>query len=125
MFPTIPIIKEKEKLYIKVYYFNKNTIKTNYVLIQMPELKLAKIFQLKRKTFCIKAIIQKFEEKIKYILSNSYIKINQESDLVIINLKLIKKLQIKIRSTNTFANYCFTMSIINGNSIKLKSQIKF
>lgn len=33
MFFTIPIIEKKEKLYIEIYYSNKNIVQTNNVLI--------------------------------------------------------------------------------------------
>ena len=88
--PAISIIQEEEKLYAKVYHFNQDTIHTNHVFFQTPKQKLVKIFQSKRKTFCMKATIWKLNKNTKYALSNSHVKSNQGSDLIIINSRLIK-----------------------------------
>lgn len=69
----------------------------------------------------MKSIIWKSKKKTKYALSDSYVKIDQGSILVIINPKLVKRLGLKIRPINTFANYCLGISVANGDSIELKS----
>lgn len=84
---TTSIIKEKEEFYIKIYYFDQDTIIINYTIFQILNQVLAKIHKLKREVFYIKTIIKKLEKKIKYTLLNFYIKTNQKSDLVIINYK--------------------------------------
>ena len=38
-----------------------------------------------------------------------------------INPKLVKKLEIKIRSTSIIVSYCFDMSIANEDFIELES----
>lgn len=41
---TISIIKKEEKLYMKIYYPDKNTININYIFFQTPKQELTKIF---------------------------------------------------------------------------------
>lgn len=69
MLSAISIIEEKEEFYTEIYQPDKNIVDNNYILLQMPKKKLAKIFQLKKK-----ARIWKSEEKIRYALLNSYVK---------------------------------------------------
>lgn len=57
MLLAIPIIEKEKKLYIEIYYSDKNTIKTNHILIQRPKQKLAEILQLKEEAIYMKAII--------------------------------------------------------------------
>ena len=73
----------------------------------------------------MKAIIQKLKKRTKYTLPNFYIKTDSKSDLIIINLKLIKRLRLKVKFTNTFMNYYLNISIANGNFLKLKNWVKF
>lgn len=73
----------------------------------------------------MKATIWKSEEEIRYALSNSYIKVDQESNLVIINPKLVKRLGLRIRPTSTLANHGLGMSVANDYSTELKSWVKF
>lgn len=54
---TILIIDKKKKLYTKIYHLDKDTIKTNHVLVQMLEKKCVQIFHSKKEAFCIKTII--------------------------------------------------------------------
>lgn len=73
----------------------------------------------------MKATIWKIGDEIKFALSNSHINVDQGSDLVIINLKLVKKLRLKIRLTSILVSYYLGMSIANKDSTELKSWIKF
>lgn len=41
--PTIPIIKEKEKLHAEIYHLDEDIIDTNHVILQTPKQKLAEI----------------------------------------------------------------------------------
>lgn len=50
---------------------------------------------------------------------------NQRLDLVIINLKLVKKLKLKIHPTKELASHRLGMYIVNRDSTKLKSWVKF
>lgn len=82
---------------------------------------LAEIFPSKKEVFYMKAIIWKSKKKIRYAFSDFYIKTDQRSNLVIINLKLVKRLKHRVKPTNTITNYCLNMSIVNSESTKLKS----
>ena len=73
----------------------------------------------------MKATIWKSEEGTRYALPDSHVKADQGSDLVIINLKLVKRLEVKIRSTSTLTNHCFGIFVTNKDSTKLQSWIKF
>lgn len=73
----------------------------------------------------MKITIQKFEKETKYVLPNFIIKIDQKSNFVIIISKIVKKLKFKIKLITIFANYFYTIFVINKNFIKLISQIKF
>lgn len=73
----------------------------------------------------MKATIWKSEEGTRYALSNSYVKVNQESDLVIINLKLVKRLGLRVKPTSTLANHHLGRSVTNSDSTELKSWVKF
>lgn len=44
-----------------------------------------------------------FGKKIKYTFSDFYVKVDQGSDLVIININLVKRLGLKVKPTNIFA----------------------
>lgn len=68
---TVSIIEEKEKFYAKINYFDHNTVDINCALLQIPKQELSKFFKSKRKIFCIKATIWKWEKKTKYALPNS------------------------------------------------------
>ena len=122
---AIPIIKKEEKLYAEIHQSDKGIVDINYAFFQIPKEKLAKIFQSKGETFCMKSTIWKSEEETRYALSDSYFKANQGSDFVIINLKLVKILGFKIRPTNTLSYYRFGISIANGDSTELQSWVKF
>lgn len=63
----------------------------------------------------------KSRKKTKYILLDFYIKADQRFDLVMIKPKLIKRLRLKMRPTSIRANHRLGISVINGNSIELKS----
>lgn len=76
MLSAILSIEKKEKLCAKIYHLDKNLIEINYALFQTLKQKLAKIFQSKKKLFCIKAIIRKFEKDAKYTLPNFHIQAN-------------------------------------------------
>lgn len=41
--PIIPIIKDKEELYAKIDYLEKNAVNTYHTLIQTPRQKMTKI----------------------------------------------------------------------------------
>lgn len=69
----------------------------------------------------MKATIWKSEKRVQYALLNFYIKTDQKFDLIIINLKLIKRLGLKIRPINIFINYYLGMFVANRDSIELKS----
>lgn len=69
----------------------------------------------------MKATICKLEKETKYFLANSFIKVDQGSDLVIINPKCIRKLGLKIRPKNTLALHYLGISIANKDCTKLKS----
>lgn len=69
----------------------------------------------------MKAIIWKSKNEIKYALQNFYIKADQGSNLVIINPKLVKKLELKIKLINTLTPHCFGMSVARKDSTELKS----
>ena len=73
----------------------------------------------------MKATIWKSEERTRYALPNSHVKADQGSNLVIINPELVKRLGLKVRPTSTLANYRLSMLVVNGNSTKLKSWVKF
>ena len=73
----------------------------------------------------MKATLWKSKERTKYALSDFYVKADQESNLIIINSKLIKKLGLKVKSTNTLTNQYLSMFIRNGDFIELKNWIKF
>ena len=73
----------------------------------------------------MKTTIWKSEERTRFAFPDSYIKADQGSDLVIINPKLLKRLELKVRPTNTFANHRLDMSVGNGDSTELKSWVKF
>lgn len=64
-------------------------------------------------------------DKTKLALPDSNIKIEQGSNLVMINPKLIKKLALKTWSISTLVSYCLGMSVTNGDSIELESWVKF
>ena len=73
----------------------------------------------------MKATISKSEKRTRYALPDSYIKVDQGSDLVIINPKLVKRLGLKVRPTSTLANHRLGMSVANGDSTELRSWVKF
>lgn len=91
----------------------------------MPIQELTKIVQLKGKAFSMKAIIYASKKRTKYALPNSYVKVDQRSNLVIINPKLFKRLGLKVRPISTFANHHLGMSVANGDFTELKSWVKF
>lgn len=68
----------------------------------------------------MKVIIQKSKKDNKYVLQDFYIKINQSLNLVIINFILIKKLELKVRSTSILTNHYFFRPIINKDFKELK-----
>lgn len=115
--PVISIIKEKKELYIKIHHSNKDIIETNYRFIKTLKKELVETFWSKKEAFCMKKTICKSEKGPKYALLNFYIKTDQRFNLVIINLKLVKKLGLKVRPINIFANYSFSIFIRNGDSI--------
>ena len=73
----------------------------------------------------MKTTIRKFEKGIKHALPDSYVKADQGYDLVIINLKLVKRLRLKVRPTSILANHRLGMSVANGDSTVLKRWVKF
>lgn len=54
-------------------------------------------------------------------MPNSYIKVNQKFDLFIINSKLIKRLALSIKPTNTISNHRLDMSVAKSSFIELKN----
>lgn len=119
------LLKKKKNSIRKSISPNKNTVDTNYAFFQTLKQKLAEIFQSKGEAFYIKVTIWKSKKKIRYALFDSHIKVNQEFDLVIINSKLVIRLGFGVRSINTLANHCLSMSVVNSDFIELKSWVKF
>ena len=99
--PTTPSEDDKNRPYIRAEKSNQNLVQTNHALIQIPKQELAKTLQSKKEAFCMKATIWKSDKETKYALPDLHVKADQESDLVIINPKLVKKLGLKIRPTST------------------------
>lgn len=121
----IPIIKIKEEFYAEIHHPNKDIVDLNRAFFKISKQKLAEILQSKRKAFRMKATIQKSEKNTKYALPDSHVQADQGSDLVIIQLKAVKRLGLNVRPTSTFANHYFNMSDINRDFIKLKSWMIF
>lgn len=69
----------------------------------------------------MKASIWKSEKETKYVLSDSYVKADQGSNLIIIKSKLVQRLGFKVRLISTLANHRLRMAIANGDSTMLKS----
>ena len=86
---------------------------------------MTEILQSKKKSFYIKASIWKDREKTSCPLPNSQIKVDQKLDQVIINPKLVKKLNLKINSIKKLANHCLGIYIANKDFTELKSWVKF
>ena len=122
---SVLIIEEEEELFTEIDHLDKNTVENNHTLFQTSKQELTKIFWLKKKTFCIKTTIWKTKKRTRYALLDSYVKADQGFNLVIINPKLVKRLRLKIKPINSFVNHCLDNSIANGNSIELKSWIRF
>ena len=73
----------------------------------------------------MKATIWKAGDETKFVLSDSNIKVNQGSDLVMINPKLVKKLRLKIKPISTLVSHCLGMFVANGDSTELEIWVKF
>ena len=123
--PTTPSEDDENRPYVRAEKSNQNLVQTNHVYVQTHKQKIAKILQSKEETFHIKVTIWKLDKKTKYALSDSHVKADQESDLVIINPKLIKKLGLKVRPTSILAPYQHNRLVANGDSTELKSWVKF
>ena len=80
----------------------------------MPKQELTEIFGSKKKAFCMKATISKSIKRIKYALSDFHVKANKGFYPVIINSKLVERLEFKIKLISTLANHIFSMSVVNG-----------
>ena len=91
------------------------------MLFQIPKESLAEIHQLKIEACRMKAIIEKSKEGTNYALSNFNIKADKGFDLVIINLMLVKRLEFKVKLTNTLANHYLNMFIGNRDFTRLQS----
>ncbi len=122
---SISIIEEEEEFYAEIHHLNEDIVNTNHALLQTPKQEQAEILQLKSEAFHMKTTIWKSKEETKYALPDFNVKADQESDLVIINPKLVKRLGLKVRPTSTLANQRLSMSIANGDSTELKSWLKF
>lgn len=69
----------------------------------------------------MKTTIQKCEKDNKYDIPDFYIKANEGSDWIIINPKLVKRLELKVRPANILISHCFGILVDNGDSTELKS----
>lgn len=122
---TIPIIIEEEELFGKIHHSDNNIINTYYALLQIPKQEWVEILQSKEEAFHIKATIWKSEERTRYALLDTHVKIDQGFKLVIINPKIFKRLGLMVKPTNFYANYRLRISVANGDSIELKGWVKF
>ena len=73
----------------------------------------------------MKTTIWKLDKETKYAFPNSHIKVDQGSDLVIINPRLVKRFRLKVRPISTLDPHRFSMLVANGDFTKLKSWFKF
>ena len=73
----------------------------------------------------MKATIWKSKKEIRYALPDSHVKVDQGSNLVIINLKLVKRLGLKVRPMSIIVNHRRGLSVGNGNSTEMNSWVKF
>ena len=119
------IIEEKEDLYTQIHHLNEDIVNTNHAFSQTPKQELAEILQLKGEVFRMKATIWKSKKKTKHALSDSHVKADEQSNLVISNPKLVKRLGLKVRPTGTLANQSLGISVANGDFKELKSWLKF
>ena len=117
----IPIIEDKKKLYAGIDYLERNAVNTHHALIRILKQEITEISQFKKEVFWIKVTIWKDREKTNCALLDSQVKAVQGSDLVIINLKLVKKLKLKIHQTKKLVSHRLGMCVANRDSTKLKS----
>ena len=121
---AISIEEEEEINYADIHQPGK-VVDTNHVLLQIPKQELAKILKSKGEAFHLKTTIWKSDKEIKYGLPDFHINVDQGSDLVIINSRLVKRLGLKVRPTSTLVPHRLCMLVTNRDSTKLKSWVKF
>lgn len=69
----------------------------------------------------MKATIWKSGKEIKYALSNAYIQEDQGLDQVIIKFKLVTRLKLKVKPSNTLASQRLGMPVTNEDFTDFKS----
>ena len=98
----------------------KIVIQSNYSLIKSPKEELEEILDKEKVAYIVEALLWKNGLQKKVRISGTRVKANQGSNIVIINLTLVKYLTLDLRDVKELDNRVSTITTSYESDIELK-----